>query len=131
MSWVRHIIALANMDILEMEKSALVILGLFNYTLSISFGWDVTPLYLLVRQITISKPHNTRSLPLKFCVSYCFKNAFKNVHSSGEHLNQSINQSIKILSQNLGVGGGGRICRVELKNREWVMICMKRSHISF
>ena len=94
MSWVRHIIALANMDILEMEKSALVILGLFNYTLSISFEWDVTPLYLLARQIPFSKPHNTRSLPLKFCVSYRFKNAFKNVHSSGEHLNQSINQSI-------------------------------------
>lgn len=115
MSWVRHIIALANMDILEMEKSALVILGLFNYTLSISFGWDVTPLYLLARQITFSKPHNTRSLPLKICVSYCFQNAFKNVHSSGEHLNQSINQLIKTLSQNLGVGGGGRMCRVELK----------------
>ena len=45
------------MDILEMEKSALVILGLFNYTLSISFGWDVTPLYLLAPQITFSKPH--------------------------------------------------------------------------
>ena len=103
------------MDILEMEKSALVILGLFNYTLSISFGWDVTPLYLLARQITFSKPHNTRSLPLKICVSYCFQNAFKNVHSSGEHLNQSINQLIKTLSQNLGVGGGGRMCRVELK----------------
>ena len=55
------------MDILEMERSALVILGLFtcNYTLSISFGRDVTPLYLLALQMTFSKPHNTRSLPLK------------------------------------------------------------------
>ena len=26
-----------------------------------------------------------------------------------------------------GGGGGGRVCRVEFKNREWVVIRMKRS----
>ena len=55
-SWVRHIIVLAMLDILEMERSALVILDLFSYTLSISFGWEVTPFSLFARQLTFSKP---------------------------------------------------------------------------
>ena len=44
------------LDILEMERSALVILDLFSYTLSISFGCDVTPFSLFACQLTFSKP---------------------------------------------------------------------------